>query len=104
VITGETAIAPTGERAVSGPQFPLGLRGATTAYVASSNTDAAARRGCPSRHVPTVGNLSAPTNDESSHSSASELPPATSHGCVEWDFSSVPNPVMFRQFVDATDY
>jgi hypothetical protein len=39
--TGETAIAPTGERSVSGPHFPIGLRGATTAYVASANTDTA---------------------------------------------------------------
>jgi hypothetical protein len=23
---------------------------------------------------------------------------------VEWDFSGVPDPVMFRRFLDATDY
>jgi hypothetical protein len=80
------------------------LRGATTAYVASANTDAATRRVRPGRHVPAVKDPSASTDNESSHSSASELPPATSHGYVEWDFSSMPDPVMFRRFLDATDY
>jgi hypothetical protein len=61
-------------------------------------------RARPARHVPTVRNPSASTNDESSHGSASELPLATSHGYAEWDFSDVPNPVMFRRFLDATDY
>jgi hypothetical protein len=103
-ITGETAAAPTGERTVSGPQFPLGLRGATTAYVASANTGAATRRGCPRRHGPAVRNPSASAADESSHGPASELPLATSHGYAEWDFSGVPDPVMFRWFPDATDY
>jgi hypothetical protein len=42
--------------------------------------------------------------DESSHDSASELPPTTSHGYAEWDFSGVLDPVMFRRFLDATDY
>jgi hypothetical protein len=42
-LTGETTAAPTGERSVSGPRFPLDLCGATTAYVASANTDAAAQ-------------------------------------------------------------
>jgi hypothetical protein len=41
--TGETVAAPMGERSVSGPRFPIGLRGATTAYVASADTNAAAR-------------------------------------------------------------
>jgi hypothetical protein len=103
-ITGETAATQTGERTVSGPRFPLGLRGATTAYVASANTDAATRRGRPSRHAPAVRKPSASATDESSHGSASEFPPATSHGYTEWDFSSVPDPVMFRRFLDATDY
>jgi hypothetical protein len=104
VTTGETATAPTGERSVSGPRFPIGLRGATMAYVAFANTDAAARRARPSRHAPTVRNPSASADNESSHDSASELPPATSHGYVEWDFSGVPDPLMFRWFLDATDY
>jgi hypothetical protein len=102
--TGETAAAPTGKRAVSGPWFPLGLRGATTAYVASANTDAAARRACSSRHAPAVTNPSASADDECSHGSTSVLPPATSHGYTEWDFSGVPDPVMFQRFLDATDY
>jgi hypothetical protein len=44
-IVGETATAPTGECAVSRPRFPLGLRGAATAYATSTNTDAAMRGG-----------------------------------------------------------
>jgi hypothetical protein len=87
-----------------GPLFPIGLRGATTAYVASANTDAAARRACLIRHVPAVRNPSAAAADESSYGSASKLPPATSHGYAEWDFSGVPDLVMFRRFLDATDY
>jgi hypothetical protein len=91
------------ERSVSGPRFPIGLRGTTTAYVTSTNTDVAAGRARPSHHVPTVRNTSASAADESSHSFASELPPATSHGYAEWYFSGVPDPVMFRWFLDATD-
>jgi hypothetical protein len=93
-----------GERSVSGPRFPLGLRGATTAYVASASTDAAARRAPPVRHTSAVRDPSASAADESSHGSADELPPATSHGYVEWDFSGVLDPVMFRRFLDAADY
>jgi hypothetical protein len=102
--TGETTAAPTGERSVSGLRFPIGLRGATTAYVTSANTDVATRRVRPGRHVPATRDPSASADDESSHGSASELPPATSHGYAEWDFSGVPDPVMFRRFLDATDY
>jgi hypothetical protein len=57
------------------------------AYAASTNTDAAARGGRPSRHVPAVRNPSASSDNESSHGSASKLPPATSHGYAKWDFS-----------------
>jgi hypothetical protein len=32
------------------------------------------------------------------------LPPANLHGYAEWDFSGVPDPVLFRRFLDATDY
>jgi hypothetical protein len=103
-LTGETTAAPMGEHSVSGPRFPLSLRGATTAYVASTNTDAAARWVRPARHASAVRDPSASANDESSHGSADELPPATSHGYAEWDFSGVPDPVMFRRFLDATDY
>jgi hypothetical protein len=74
------------------------------AYASSANTDVVARRGRPGRHVPAARNLSATTNDESYHGSTSELPPATSHGYAEWDFSGVPDPVMFQQFLDAADY
>jgi hypothetical protein len=49
-------------------------------------------------------NLTATTKDESYHGSTSELPPATSHGYAEWDFSGVPDLVMFQRFLDATDY
>jgi hypothetical protein len=104
VPTGETTAAPTGERSVSGPRFPLELRGSTTSYIASANTDTATRRVRPGRRVPAARDPSASAADESSRGSASELPPTTSHGYVEWDFSGVPNPVMFRRFLDATDY
>jgi hypothetical protein len=102
--TGETVAAPTGERSVSGPRFPIGLRGATTAYVASANIDAATRRVRPGRHVPAIRDPGVSADDESSHGSAGELPPATLHGYAEWDFSGVPDLVMFRRFLNATDY
>jgi hypothetical protein len=89
---------------VSGPRFPIGLRGATMAYAVSANIDAATRGIRPGRHVSAIGDPSASAADESSHGSASELPPATSHGYAEWDFSGVLDPVMFRRFLDATDY
>jgi hypothetical protein len=44
------------------------------------------------------------TDDESYHGSDSELPPTTSHGYVQWDFSGVPDPVMFQRFLDAANY
>jgi hypothetical protein len=100
----ETTAAPTGEHMVSGPRFPIGLRGATTAYVASATTNATTRRVRPGRHVPAARDPSASTGDESSQGPAGELPLATSHGYAEWDFSGVPDPVMFRWFLDATDY
>jgi hypothetical protein len=58
----------------------------------------------PGHHVPAARGPSASADDESSHGSASELPPATSHGLAEWDTSGVPDPVMFRRFLDAMDY
>jgi hypothetical protein len=103
-ITCMMATAPTRERAVSGPRFPLGLRGAAMAHASSASADVAAREGHPGRHVPVAGNLTATTDDESYHSSTSELPPATSHGYAEWDFSGVPDLVMFQRFLDAADY
>jgi hypothetical protein len=97
-----TATAQTGEHAVSGPRFPLGLRGAAVAHVAS--IDAVAREDRPGRRVPAAGNPTATTDDESYHDSTSELPPATSHGYAEWDFSGVPDLVMFQRFLDTADY
>jgi hypothetical protein len=58
----------------------------------------------PGHHLLAVRNLLATTNDESYHSSASELPPATSHEYAEWDFSGVPDLVMFQRFLDTADY
>jgi hypothetical protein len=74
------------------------------ALALSANTDVAARRSRSGRHIPAARNLAATTDDESYHGSTSELPPATSHGYAEWDFSGVPNPVMFQRFLDAADY
>jgi hypothetical protein len=96
--------APAGERAVPEPFFPLSMCNAVMAYASSASTDVAACGGRPSRHVPADRNLTATTNDESYHGSASELPPAISHEYVEWDFSGVPDPVMFQGFLDAADY
>jgi hypothetical protein len=87
--------APAGERAVPEPQFPHGTRNTTTVYASSASTDVAAYEDLLGHHLLAVRNLIATTNDESYHGLASELPPATSHGYAEWDFSRVPNPVMF---------
>jgi hypothetical protein len=80
------------------------MRNAATAYASSTSTDVAAYEDLSVHHLLAVRNLIASTNDESYHGSASELPPATSHGYAEWDFSSVLDPVMFQRFLDATDY
>jgi hypothetical protein len=74
------------------------------AHASSASTNVAAREGRPGHHAPVAGNLAATTDDESYHSSPSELPPATSHGYAEWDFSGVPDPVMFQRFLDVADY
>jgi hypothetical protein len=58
----------------------------------------------PGRHVLVARDPSASAGDESSLGSVNALPPATSHGYAEWDFSGVLDPVMFRRFLDATDY
>jgi hypothetical protein len=100
----EMATAPAGERAVSEPRFPHGMRNAATAYASSASTNMAAYEDLSGHHLLAVRNLIASTNDESYHGSASELPPATSHGYTEWDFSGVPDPVMFQRFLDAADY
>jgi hypothetical protein len=49
--TGVTVAAPVGECSASGPCFPIGLHGATTAYVANTNANATMRRVPPGRHV-----------------------------------------------------
>jgi hypothetical protein len=103
-LPGETTATPAGERTVSGPRFPIGLHGATTAYVVSANANATMRRVPPDCHVLVARDPSASAGDESSQGSADELPPATSHGYAEWDFSGVLDPMMFRRFLDATDY
>jgi hypothetical protein len=80
------------------------LRGATAAYVASTNANTTMRRVPPGRHILVARDPSASAGDESSLGSIDELPPATSHGYAEWDFSGVPDPMMFRRFLDAADY
>jgi hypothetical protein len=101
--TDETT-APTGERAAVGPQFPYGMRNTATTYASSANTNVATYEDLPGHHLLAVRNLIATTNDESYHGSASELPPATSHGYVEWDFSGILDPVMFQRFLEPVDY
>jgi hypothetical protein len=101
--TGVTVATPAGERSVSGPRFPIGLRGATAAYVANTNANTTMRKVPPSRHILVARDPSASSGDESSLGSVDALPPATSHGYAEWDFSGVPDPVMFRRFLDAVD-
>jgi hypothetical protein len=56
------------------------MHNTTTTYASSVSTDVAAYEDLPGHHLLAVRNLVATTNDESYHSSASELPPATSHG------------------------
>jgi hypothetical protein len=78
------------------------LRGVAVAHAAS--IDVVAREGRPGRRVPTARNPAATTDNESYHGSTSELPPATSHGYAKWDFSGVPDPVMFQRLLDAANY
>jgi hypothetical protein len=80
------------------------MRNTAMGYASSASTDVAACKGDPGRHLLAAKNLTATTNDESYHGFASELPPATSHGYAEWDFSGVPDPVMLQRFLDAADY
>jgi hypothetical protein len=62
------------------------------------------RRVPPGRHVFVARDPGASAGDESSLGSLDALPPANLHGYTEWDFSGVPDPVMFKRFLDATDY
>jgi hypothetical protein len=71
------------------------MHNAATPYTTSAGTDVAAYEDLPGHHLLAARNLIATTNNESYHGSASELPPATSHGYAKWDFSGVPDPVMF---------
>jgi hypothetical protein len=80
------------------------MRNSAAAYASSVSTDMEAYEDLPGHHLLAVRNLIATTNDESYHGSASKLPPATSHGYAEWDFSGMPDPVMFQRFLDAADY
>jgi hypothetical protein len=83
--------------------FPHGICNAATAYTSSAGTDIAAYDDLPGYHLLAAINLIA-IDDESYHGSDSEPPPATSHGYAEWDFSGVPDLVMFQRFLDAADY
>jgi hypothetical protein len=73
-----TTATPAGECAVSGPRFPIGLRGATTAYNANVNTTM--RRVPPGRHVFVARDPGASAGDESSLGSLDAFPPANLHG------------------------
>jgi hypothetical protein len=77
---------------------------AAMAYASSASPDVAAHKGHPGCHLLADRNLTATSDDESHHGSTSELPPATSHGYAEWDFSGVSDPVMFQWFLDVADY
>jgi hypothetical protein len=92
------ATTPPGEHAAAGPQFPYGMHNPMATYASSTNIDVGAYEDLPGHHLLAVRNLIATTNDESYQGSASELP---SHGYAEWDFSSVPDPVLFQRFLDA---
>jgi hypothetical protein len=71
------------------PRFPIGLRGATAAYTANASANATMRRVPTGRHVYVSRDPSTSAGDESSLGSLDALPPATSHGYAEWDFSGV---------------
>jgi hypothetical protein len=101
--TDETT-APTGEHMAIELQFPYGMRNAAATYASSASTDVAAYEDLPGHHLQAVRNLIATTNEESYHDPASELPPTTFHGYAEWDFSGVPDPVMFQWFLDTVNY
>jgi hypothetical protein len=80
------------------------LRGAATVYTVNANVNTTMCRVPSGRHVLVVRDTSASAGDKSSLVSVDALPPATSHGYAKWDFSGVPDPVMFRRLLDATDY
>jgi hypothetical protein len=80
------------------------LHGATTAYITDANINTTMRRVPSGRHVLVARDPSASADNESSLGSVNAPPSATSHGYAKWDFSGVPDPVMFRRFLDAADY
>jgi hypothetical protein len=80
------------------------MRNSAATYASSVSTDVAAYEDLPGHHLLSIRNLIATTTNKSYHGLASELPPATSHGMAEWDFSDVPDPVTFQRFLDAADY
>jgi hypothetical protein len=98
------ATTPTEEHAAAESQFLYRMCNTTATYASSVSTDMAGYEDLPGHHLIAVRNLIATTNDESYHGSVSELSPATSHGYAEWDFSGVPDQVMFQRFLDAADY
>jgi hypothetical protein len=76
------------------------MRNTAVTYTSSVSTDMAAYEDLLGHHLLAVRNLIT-TNNELYHGSASEHPPSTSHRYAEWDFSGVPDPVMFQRFLDA---
>jgi hypothetical protein len=56
------------------------MHNAAATYASFVCTDVTAYKELSGHHLLAVRNLIATTNDESYHGSASELPPATSHG------------------------
>jgi hypothetical protein len=74
-----TTAASAGERSVSGPRFPIVLRGAMAAYTANASASAAMRRVPPGRHVYVAREPSASASDESSLGSLARChpPPCT---------------------------
>jgi hypothetical protein len=83
--------------------FLHGIYNTATTYTSSAGTDIAAYDDLPGYHLLAARRLIS-TDDESYHGSDNELPPATSHGYAKWDFSNIPDPVMFRRFLDAANY
>jgi hypothetical protein len=87
-LSGEMTAAPAGEHSVSGPRFPIGLRGATTAYVVSTDANATTRRVHPGRHVPVARDPAPPP--ATSHPKA---PPTSCHLPLRTDTRSGISPV-----------
>jgi hypothetical protein len=74
------------------------------AYVANANANTRMHMVPPVPYILVARDPSTSAGDESSLGSIDELPLATSHGYAEWNFFGVPDPVMFKRFLDATDY